>query len=316
MHAWQAAVLPRIRLRCWLLVTSTALLSACGGGAANGPPLAPIVGPAQATSLPTAGSTPSPGPNTIGLSQSSLSLQPGANASVSALPSPSAVVSVSSSNSGIATVTSSSGVYSIHAITPGTTTITFSAPGYATAVLQVRVYNPITLNPSTLSLSGSASTANVLASETGYSGTFSVSANTAPGVATISQTTPGNFLVTALSTGSTSITIRDANGQQAILPVNVSIALTLSPSSLAFTSLGTTKTFTSTEPGYSGAYTIVSNSTPTTASITQTSRGIFAVTSVGSGTTHIVISDSAGLQQTLNVGVTVSHVTVSGIQRL
>ena len=81
--------------------------------------------------------------------------------------------------------------------------------------------NPPEFAPASVSLFAVGSTASAELSEENYSGGFSVSSN-CPSVATVAQSGK-DIAITATGAGNCSITASDENGQEAILPVTVTV---------------------------------------------------------------------------------------------
>ena len=79
---------------------------------------------------------------------------------------------------------------------------------------------PMSLSPNALTFTAASQSAEVSVSEAGYAGAFSVT-NANPAVAQVSSTSSGQFVVLALSAGTTTIQIFDQNGQAATLAVGV-----------------------------------------------------------------------------------------------
>jgi hypothetical protein len=84
----------------------------------------------------------------------------------------------------------------------------------------------VSLQPSTLAFitTGSGAAQTSTASETGYDGTFTVTATTCDGIASVSPTSTSVFTVTPDSNGTCTITISGAPGESATLSVSVTLS--------------------------------------------------------------------------------------------
>lgn len=186
---------------------------------------------------------------------------------------------------------------------------------YAFEVYSQSSLNPIVTTPNSLSVAPGASKTFTV-SETGYTGTFTVgpckSGSTT--VANVSPSSPhgpsATITVTGVATGSCTIGITDTNNQSASVNVTVNQPLlTATPSSLTLNG-NTNGTFTVSETGYTGSFTIgpcqsggqtVATAAPTTAAGPSAT---ITVTPVTAGTCTLAVSDTNG--QTTNVTVTVN----------
>jgi len=180
---------------------------------------------------------------------------------------------------------------------------------------------PLNVNPTTLTFSGTGGTLNFTATESGYSGTITSSTTNCGGVATIapaSGTGPAaSFTVTAVAVGTCQFTVKDASNQTAavnvvINPTTTSNPLTSNIGAVAFTAPGQAANFTATETGYAGSFTQTSNcagiATVSPASATGPSAQ-FTITAVAAGICQVTIKDSSN--QVTTVGVTVTTTTVN-----
>jgi hypothetical protein len=144
----------------------------------------------------------------------------------------------SSDCSGIASVrakanTGGNATYAVTAIGAGTCTVTFTGGSSQSAPLSVTVTLPgnVVLSPTKLTfhLLGSFGTQFVEVSQTGYSGSFTVTSDCdgkADLIATAKSSGRGTYKVTALVRGRCTATFAGGNGKRAVLPITV---VTLSP---------------------------------------------------------------------------------------
>ena len=207
-----------------------------------------------------------------------------------------------SGNTAIATV-SGAGPFTITGTGVGSTTVTMTdSNGHSVLIPVIVQANALSVAPTTTTINIGA-TQNVTVAEANYSGTFTAaSGNTA--LATVSPASgAGPFTITGTGVGSTTVMISDSNGQTATVAVTVQPnALSVSPTTLAFTSAGQVQTATASELGYAGTYTAVSNATGI--ATVSVSGATISITAVAAGTTTITVTDTYGQSQTISVGVT------------
>jgi hypothetical protein len=79
---------------------------------------------------------------------------------------------------------------------------------------------PVLLSPSSQQLQP-GQTAATQASQANYGGPFSIASSTCAGVATVAKTANG-FSVTAIGSGTCTVTIEGASGQRAVLTITAS----------------------------------------------------------------------------------------------
>jgi hypothetical protein len=138
--------------------------------------------------------------------------------------------------------------------------------------------------------------------EAGNTSGYSVTSS-APGVISVTPASgAGPFTLHALAAGTSTITVSDNNGHTS--PVTIMVgAIGFGTLSSAPMNVGTSQTFTPTESGYTGTYTVTS-SAPTVASVSPgTGTGPFTVTAVSPGTATITVTDTNGHTGTTTVTV-------------
>ena len=122
----------------------------------------------------------------------------------------------------------------------------------------------------------------------------------------------GQAFVTALSQGSASLSINGFGGVS-VSPSNLqSIAigggapgsLVAAPNAFAFTAVGQTGSFTLTETGFPGPWTVSSSSSAVATVTPASGAGPFTVTAVAAGAATLTISDGQVNTITVPVGVT------------
>jgi FecR-like protein len=151
------------------------------------------------------------------------------------------------------------------------------------------------------------------ASQKGFSGPFHASIDRAPVASVNATSADGTFTVKPKSNGTATITVM---GSGASAPVGVSVQATQInvPSSLAFTSVNQTRSFTAQETYYGGSFSAKIDNTSVAkitspGSSSSSAAGQFAVTAVGNGTATLTVSDTLG--HTAPVNVTVNIVSPS-----
>lgn len=165
---------------------------------------------------------------------------------------------------------------------------------------------PVTLSATSLSLRVGSASDTIIASETGYSGSFAVSASGCGGIATITPTIGTSFSVAPIADGNCRITFSDDRGQTASALAFVTTGtMFISPQTLQLTGPGNTQSFT------------VSDSSPTTFSATSSNLTVatvtlvastpnaatFNVTGILSGKAMMTVSDTLGGGGVVSVGV-------------
>ncbi len=194
----------------------------------------------------------------------------------------------------------------------------------ATVAVTVGPFGAVTPAPTSLTFSdvgaGAAQTFSV--SESGYTGNFSIDASACSGVATASPPSgpAGTFTVTPVGGGGPcNITVSDDHGQNASVSITVGPfgSIVPSPTSFSFDVGGPSATFTVSETGYTGAFTVdgstcASNDVASVSPSSGTSATTFTVTPGSSpGNCNISISDDHGGTQPLLVSLAAGGMTVS-----
>ncbi len=240
-------------------------------------------------------------------------------------------ISAASTNTGIATVSpaSASGpgpnTYTVTAAGPGTATIDVTDNHGGLQTVGVTVTETPTVTPGTLPTftdTGSGSTQTASISEPGYSGTFSVVANSCTSIATVgpiagtgpSATVPVTALATTVSGGSCQFSVKDDINGGVSSPVSVTVgpfgSVVPAPSTLTFSDVGAgaAQTFTVSESGYTGTFTLDTSGCPSSVATVSPTTGnastTFTVTPVFSGTCTISVGDDH--TQTATVTATVA----------
>jgi len=271
-------------------------------------------------------------PGALGVSTSSISLV-GAGSSSSFTASEtlySGPITAASTNTGVATVSPASAAgpgpntYTVTAVGPGPATINVTDNHGGTQPISITVTAVPTVTPATLTYTdvGVANAQNATISEPGYSGTFSVVANSCGSIATVgpiagtgpSTTVPVTALATTASGGSCSFSIKDNVNGGVSLPVNVTVGpfgvVVPSKTTLSFGDVGAgaAQTFTVSETNYTGAFTIDTTACPSSVATVSPTSGnagtTFTVTPVFSGTCTIAVDDDH--TQTASVSATVA----------
>ncbi len=231
-------------------------------------------------------------------------------------------LSALSSNPVVATVSPSTGngpnqTFTVTPLAAGSATIIVTDNHGGSASVNVSVTPPgaLTVNPTSLSFSGTGSSNNkpFVASETNYAGSINAVV-TNPAIATVSPAS-GNgpnqtFIVTPQAAGSTTISVTDDHGGTQTVTVNVAPpgSLTLTPTSLTFDRpVSAAKTFTASETNYTGSFFIVDPGCLGIASVSPSPgtgpSQAFTVTPQGAGTCSITVTDDHGGIQTENITV-------------
>jgi hypothetical protein len=219
-----------------------------------------------------------------------------------------------SDNANVATVTpSSTKTFTVTATGDGTAHITVTGAGGKTAVVTVNATGTIIPSTGSVQITSVGGTAMFSASEPGYNGVltptgFNTSVVTvAPNAS--SANGPGTtttFTVTGVGNGTTTIGVKDTNGNLMSPPVNATVIagpITVTPSVLTFMkAFGETQTFRASEAVFTGNFSASSNSA--NVQVTPSSNALFTVTSVANGSATITVTDRLGHKNT--VGVTVS----------
>jgi hypothetical protein len=262
-------------------------------------------------SAPIVPPTPSPGdvvvkPSSITLTKSGNTAnfnatQKNGNDSFTAVSDNTNAATVTPSSTKTFTVTAGAG--------GGTAHITVTGAGGKTAVVTVTAASgTITPSTSSVQITSVGGTAQFSATEPGYTGTliptgFNTSIVTVNG----SPSGPGTtaFTVTGVASGTTSIGVKDTNGNVMASPVTANVIagpIKVAPSTLAFMkAFGETQTFTASEPPFAGNFTAQSNNGNVT--VTPSSNALFKVTSVANGSATITVKDGLGHSNTVSVTV-------------
>ena len=158
-----------------------------------------------------------------------------------------------------------------------------------------------------------STTQQLLISDAGYVGSFTVTAST-PGI--VSWTNPSGassyMTITPIAVGTTTLTITDGNGTSDTTSIGVTTSAparpSASPSSLTFaTSSSPAQTITMTQANFTGTYSVSGQAGIVTTVVSGTGSGsTIAVTPAAVGSTTLVINDGTG--QTTSVPVTVQGV--------
>jgi hypothetical protein len=229
-------------------------------------------------------------------------------------------LTAASLNAAVATVSPASGsgpnqTFTVTPQGPGSTSIVVTDDHGNSASVSINVTGSLSVNPTSLSFNdtGPGNSQIFTASEPNYVGPLTASsADTS--VATV---TPGTgtgpdqvFTVTPTGAGNTTITVSDNHGNSASVAITVTVpgALSVNPTSLNFTGLGSAnrQTFVASEPNYSGALNAVSGN-PAVATVSPASGSgptrTFTVTPQGAGTTSIVVTDTRGNSASVSITV-------------
>jgi hypothetical protein len=270
-------------------------------------------------------------PGTLGVSKSSIILS-GSGSTDSFTASEtlySGLISAASTNISVATVSPASGSgpgpvsFTVTATGPGTATINTTDNHGGLQTVSVTVTETPTVGTlATFTDVGGANTQSPSVTESGYSGTFSVVGNTCGSIASVgpipgtgpSTTVPVTPLTTTASGGPCQFQVKDNVNGGVSSAVNVTVGpfgtVVPSPSTLNFSDVGSgaQKTFTVSESGYTGNFTLdtssCSSSVATASPAGGSSATTFTVTPVGSGTCTINVNDDH--TQTATVTATVA----------
>jgi uncharacterized protein YjdB len=88
-------------------------------------------------------------------------------------------------------------------------------------------------------------------------------------------------------------------------------AVLVNPTSLSFTAVGQTQTFSAQEGAYTNDFTATSSATGVATVAPSPSYGSFTVTAVAAGTATITVKDVNGNSATVSVGVTTTTGTIN-----
>jgi hypothetical protein len=224
---------------------------------------------------------------------------------------------------GIATITPAIGTnFTVTEAGPGTCHINFADDHGQSATATIVVDGTLVLSPIPINFGDVNVTLPVSINEPNYTGAFSVAGDSCTGhVATIGTPAgPGpstSVNVTALTQGSCTFSIQDTDGQSVQETVNVGPFGPPTPSTtqmmLNITNGPLTGTFTISETGYNGFFTLTQSSACTGVASVSPGNGnqltTFTVTASAVGTCGIRIADDVG--QTANVEVEVAGGTMS-----
>jgi len=191
------------------------------------------------------------------------------------------------------------GTFQVTPLAHGQTSIHVTGMGatFANVPVTVNAGSVVIFTPSTpVSIGSGGGTASFSASIPYYTGSYT--GTVAPAIASLSQTSRGTFTVTAINSGSATITITGTgDGVSGTLPLHITAgAIMFNKPSLSFTSKAS-QTFSANEANFSGQFQVtnfdssVLNVTPAQASSNQP----FTVTPVTTGnkSTSITVSDGA-----------------------
>jgi sugar lactone lactonase YvrE len=175
---------------------------------------------------------------------------------------------------------------------------------------------PVVADPSSVAFSTVGSGfQRVTVSQAGYFGDWSMT-NSNSSVASADQSGAA-IIVRPLAVGTTVLRMTNTPGQFVDIPVTVSTSgnVVVSPSSLAFTNIGTTfnQSVALSQAGYSGPFSsFIFDSTVVGASI---SGNILTVTPLSSGSTVVRVGGGNSQFADVSVGVTVSNVIIHAARR-
>jgi hypothetical protein len=236
-------------------------------------------------------------------------------------PNYSGTINASSADPAVATVTSSStspgASFTVTPVGSGSTSINVTdLNGGKTSVGVTVTSASLNVSTNSVSLAGVGDTALFTATENLYSGKINaVSSDIAVAtVAPASRNGPGpvSFTITAVNSGTATVTVSDDHGGSQPISVTVVVAPTVSPGTLSFTDVGApnNKTVSVSEPGYNGVFSFASNTCPGIAGTTAPGSGpsgsvtVTPLATAGGGSCHFAVKDSNGLVSP-NVAVTV-----------
>jgi hypothetical protein len=274
-----------------------------GGGGNSAPP----------TTAPT-----SP-PGTLGVNNSNLNFLVGGNSQTftASETNYTGMINAVSNNTAIATVSPASGKgpsvqFTVTPVGAGSTTITVTDDHSGQQTVNVTVTPPgsigVAPNNLTFLVSGAPQTFN--ASEADYTGPLTAVSNN-QSVVTVagSGNAPGpvTFTVTPVGAGTTTIVVH-GGASPATVSITVIGPLQTDKSSLTFLGTTTSKSFTATDPFYTGVISAMSsNQNVATVATVGSANGPgpvqFSVTPVGSGNANITVSDTFGGSATVTISV-------------
>jgi len=251
-------------------------------------------------------------PSTLNFATSSASPQ---TSTISGGVSPYSIVS--SPDGSIATASLTSGTLTVSPVGPGSTTCVIQDSGSTTVTVNINVASGnVILSPSLLNFAlPTSATQTVNVSEVGYVGVFNLTSNntavcTVPGTADGS----GNFVVTPVGAGSTTITVADTNGVSMAVTVNVaSGTINCTPSTLLFLSqTDPAKTFVASQTGYTQGFTVADLSPFNTRSTIGTDGVTVTVTPLlFTASSNVRVTDAYGRTQTVAVTIYKGTVTLT-----
>jgi hypothetical protein len=315
--------------------SNTAAAGAAGAAAAGVAPAA-VAGVAAAAVVggvvagTTHGNTNqvTPPSSNVSLSTSTLSLaRPGSAGTFTATQDGNTSFSAVSADPSVATVTqsSSNGAFTVKDVSGGITTVTVTGANAKTAQLTVNSASG-TISPTKtgVAINSANGVASFNVTETGYTGNFrATSGNTAiatvaaGAISTADATSAKSFTVTGVSSGSTSITVKDDNNNVLMPPVGVTVVTgpIILTGHLVFTGAFNEEPplpLQASEAGFTGNFTATSgDKTVATVAPYSSSTGTFSVTAVGNGNTTITVRDGPVFNHMMSIGVTVSSPTPS-----
>jgi hypothetical protein len=202
--------------------------------------------------------------------------------------------------------------FTVKSVGPGSCTLTV-ATGDQTAMEGITVFGDLKVMPSSLTYTDVNVTQPVAVHESNYTGAFSVTANTCPGIANVGAPSSGGPDATinvtssvSMSGGSCSFQVNDDHG--GALPVFVTVGPFGSPVPLPSNLTLNTANNTSgpigvSESGYSGQFTPTSSDCSGIATITPAQGTNFTVTEAGAGTCHFKFADDHGQSATATIVV-------------
>jgi len=181
--------------------------------------------------------------------------------------------------------------------------------GSQTVGVTVGPFGVVNPSPASLGLSVTNPTSgNVNVSEANYSGSFTATSADCSGIATFNAGPATAFTVTAVASGSCTITMHDDRGQTAAVAIGVAGALMVSPTSHAFTDVGLTTSIAISEQNYTGAFNVTNSADcagiATFSALTGNGPSFtLGVTSAGAGTCTFDVTDAFGASVLVTITV-------------
>jgi len=229
----------------------------------------------------------------------------------------SGAINASSDTPGVATVTPSSGSgpgpvpFTIRANGAGTATVTVTDSHGGSKTISVTVNGAPSVSPGSLTFTdvGAPNAQAVTVSDPGYSGPFGLTSDTCTGSGVASLSAPGSgpsssVTVTPLAAGSCQFAVQDTTHGITSSLVSVTVgpfgAISPNPTSLTFSDITPTQSFTVSEGAYTGLFTI--NQAPCAGIATvnplsgdkTTSFVVTPASSASGGTCNLSITDDHG----------------------